>query len=96
MLTREQLLDEAQKQKQALSTMGVWRVWLFVVTCSLFGLSVFALRGGGWLFVLGVVLAVLAVLAFLLVLLVNLSIRNGHRNVEKILDSLQSSAPDGG
>ncbi|MBQ9346965.1 MAG: hypothetical protein IJT94_06430 [Oscillibacter sp.] len=90
MLTKEQLLDEAQKQKQALEVIGVWRRWLFSLTTVLLVLSAVGLQRSGAVFVLGVIAAVLTAVCFVLLLLVNLSIRNGHRNVERILDSLQS------
>ena len=89
MLSKEQLLDEARQQKKALATMGRWRNWLFALTTSLAVVAFFGLRNGGAAFVAGVIAAVLAVLSFLMLLLVNLSIRNGHRNVERILDSIQ-------
>ena len=82
MLSKEQLLDEARQQKKALALMGRWRNALFVLTTCLFVLAVFGFRKS-------VVAAVLAAVSFLLLLLVNLSIRNGHRNVERILDSIQ-------
>ena len=90
MLTKQTLLDEAQKQKQALAIMGVWRNWLFVLTTTLSVLAVSALHGESVKFVLGVIAAILAAVCFALLLLVNLSIRNGRRNVEQILDSLKS------
>ena len=90
MLTREQLLDEAQKQKNALATMGIWRSRLFVLTTVLLVCAFCALRNSGAVFALGIVALILTVVCFLLLLLVNLSIRNGHRNVERILDSLKS------
>ena len=86
MLSREQLLDEARQQKKALALMGRWRNALFVLTTCLLVLAVFGFRKGA---VPGVVAVVLAAVCFLLLLLVNLSIRNGHRNVERILDSIQ-------
>ncbi len=86
MLSKEQLLDEARQQKKALALMGRWRNALFVLTTCLLVLAVFGFRKS---VVPGVVAAVLAALSFLLLLLVNLSIRNGHRNVERILDSIQ-------
>ena len=92
MLTKQQLLDEARKQKNALAVISVWRKWLFVLTTVSAVLGVFGIRsGGGWFFA-GVVAAVTAVISFLLLLAVNLSIRNGHRNVENILESVQSSS----
>lgn len=89
MLTKQQLLDEAQKQKQALAVIGLWRRWLYGLTTVMLALSAFGLRHSGPLFILGIIAAVLTALCFVLLLLVNLSIRNGHRNVERILDSLR-------
>ena len=86
MLTKQQLLDEAQQQKKALAMMGRWRNGLFVLTTTLMVLAVFGFRKS---VVMGVVAVALAVVSFVLLLLVNLSIRNGHRNVEKILDSIR-------
>ena len=89
MLTKAQLLDEARKQKRALALMGRWRNWLFVLTTCFAVLTAFGLRQSGPLFALGVACAVLTALCFLAALLVNLSIRNGHRNVERLLEALQ-------
>lgn len=89
MLSRELALDEARKQKEALAKIGGWRRTLFLITASLAALAVFGFQMSGWL-VLGVVAAVAAAVSFLLTCVVDLSIRNGRRNVEKILDSLQS------
>ena len=89
MLTKEQLLDEAQKQKNALTVMGQWRSWLFGLTTVFLVLTAAGLRQSGVLFVLGIVAAVCMAICFILLLLVNLSIRNGRRNVEQILDSLK-------
>jgi|GEM_PF-6708728 len=91
MLSRALALDEAQKQKEALKTIGMWRKFLFLFTISLIAFAVFGLRSGGVLFIGGIVAAILGVLCFLLTCVVDLSIRNGHRNVEKILNSLKQS-----
>ncbi len=90
MLNRERALDEARKQKAALETIGGWRRILFAVTGVLLVLAVFGLRQSGALFVLGIAAAVAAVLSCVAMLAVDLSIRNGSRNVERILDSLRS------
>ncbi len=88
-LSKAQAVEEAKLQKKALATLGTWRLALFILTTSLAVLAFFGIRtGGGW-FVPGVAAAVLAGISLLLTLTVNLSIRNGHRNVEKILDSLK-------
>ena len=90
MLNRAQALDEAQKQKEALAVIGGWRRFLFLMTAALATVAVFGLMTGGGFFVLGVIAAVFAVIGLILTFIVDLSIRNGHRNVERILDSLQS------
>ena len=90
MLNREQALDEARKQKAALETIGGWRRVLFIATSVLLVLAVFALRRGGVVFVLGIAAAVAAAISFIAMFVVNLSIRNGHRNVERILACLKS------
>lgn len=89
MLNREQALDEARRQKEALAKIGGWRRFLFRLTASLLVLAVFGIPRGGAMLALGVTAAVAAVVSFLLTCVVDLSIRNGHRNVERILDSLQ-------
>lgn len=85
MLSRELALDEARKQKEALAELGGWRRFLFLLAASLSALAVFGFQIEGWP-ALGIAAAVSLALTFL----VDLSIRNGRRNVEKILDSLQS------
>lgn len=88
MLSRELALDEARKQKEALAAIGGWRRFLFLLTASLAVVAVFGFRTEGWL-VLGVVAAAAAAVSLGLTFLVDLSIRNGHRNVERILESLR-------
>ena len=78
MLTKTQALDEAKRQKQALTSLGKWRRNLFVFTACI----------SGWVFGLGAAAAVVAGISFLLTLTVHLSIRNGVRNVEAILRTL--------
>lgn len=89
MLSRELALDEARKQKEVLGKIGGWRRFLFLLTASLAALAVFGFQMNGWL-VLGVAAAIAGAVSFLLTCVVDLSIRNGRRNVEKILESLQS------
>ena len=88
-LTKAQAIEEARMQKKALATMGTWRLALLFITTCFAVLAFFGIQtGAGW-FVPGVIAAVLAGISLLLAFIVNLSIRNGHRNVEKILDSLK-------
>ena len=90
MLNRTQALDEARKQKAALERIGRWRRGLFIVTGTLFSLAIFGLRQSGWLFGLGAGAATAAAVSCLAMFAVDLSIRNGRRNVERILDSLET------
>ena len=90
MLNREQALDEARRQKEALVKIGGWRRFLFLLTASLAAAAVFGFQMEGWMF-LGVVSAIAGAVSLALTFLVDLSIRNGHRNVERILESLQST-----
>lgn len=87
MLNRELALDEARKQKKALAEIGGWRRVLFLLTAFLSAAAFGFFRSGRP--VLGVTAAVAAAVCFLLTCVVDLSIRNGRRNVERILDSLK-------
>lgn len=89
MLTKTQALDEARKQKEALKTISKWRRNLFVFTACLVMTAIFGITGGRFRG-LGIAAGVLAAVSLLLMLAVDLSIRNGHRNVEQILRSLES------
>ena len=60
-----------------------------IVTSVFLVLAVFGLRQSGVPFVLGIAAAVAAAISCITMFVVNLSIRNGHRNVDRILDSLR-------
>ena len=88
-LSKAQAVEEAKMQKKALATMGTWRLALYALATCLAVLAFYGIRNFGWL-VPGIIAAVLAGVSLLLAFTVNLSIRNGHRNVERILASLNS------
>lgn len=88
MLTKMQALDEAQKQKKALALMAKWRRNLFILTACFLMVSIYELTSVGNM-VLGIIFGVLSAVSLIFSFIVNLSIRNGHRNVERILDSLK-------
>ena len=90
MLCRELALDEARKQKEALAELGSWRRYLFLLTTSLSALAVLGFQMADRP-ALGIAAVIAAAVCLTLTGLVDLSIRNGRRNVEKILDSLQQS-----
>ena len=91
MLTTREALEEARRQKEALAEIGIWRRNLFILTSVFLVLAVFGLQKSGILFVLGTGAAVLTAVSLVLTFLVNLSIRNGRRNVERILESIRST-----
>lgn len=88
MLSRQQALDEAQKQKNALVIIARWRRNLFILTACFLMVALYELSAGGYT-VVGIIAAVLSAVCLILSFIVNLSIRNGHKNVERILDSLK-------
>ena len=88
MLSRELALDEARKQKEALAEIGGWRRFLFLLSACLASLAILGFQMEGWL-ALGVFAAIAAAVSLGLTFLVDLSIRNGRRNVERILESLR-------
>lgn len=67
------------------------RIRHFLLTASLAAAGVFGLMLAGGFFVPGVIAAAAAAVSFLLTCVVDLSIRNGHRNVERILESLRKA-----
>lgn len=93
MLNREQALDEARRQKEALARIGSWRRFLFLLTAFLAAAAVFGVTAEGPLFAMGVLAAAAAAVSFILTCVVDLSIRNGRRNVERILHSLRCGQP---
>lgn len=93
MLTKQQALDEAQKQKDALAVIARWRRNLFICASLFLVIAVYGLSQGGSVFALGVCGVILTVICVIAMFVVNLSIRNGRRNVERILQSLQSAQP---
>lgn len=88
-LTRKQALEEARMQKEALRTIGHWRSALYAMTAVFAVLAYAAFQAGSTWFFPGVGAAILGTVSFLLLVIVNLSIRNGNRNVEQILASLK-------
>ena len=90
MLSRRQALEEAQKQKEALAEIGTWRRNLFILTSVFLVFAIFGIQSSGVFLILGICAAVLTGISLLLTFVLNLSIRNGRRNVERILESIRS------
>lgn len=90
MLSNRQALEEAQKQQAALITITRWRNHLMTLSAILVALAYYFMhREGQTSRTIGIVLIVLTVVSVILMLLVGLSVQNGRKNVERILDSLK-------
>lgn len=87
MLTNQQALNEAQRQKQALHTISVWRRVLFLLSACFMALAAWGFTAH--VLAAGIAGAVLGVAGMVLTLLVHLSIVCGQKNVEAILATLE-------
>lgn len=91
-LSSGELMQEAERQAQALKMIGRWRTIGFVVSAVGAVLLYSAVaRAGGSLPLTAVGVLVMAAGLFAAVLC-DLGIRNGRRNVEKILDAAQKGS----
>ena len=91
-LSAGQLMQEAKRQSEALKMIGRWRTIGFVVAAVGAVLLYNGLTGAGRsipLIVLGTVVVAVGMAA---AILCDMGIRNGRRNVEKILDAAQGES----
>ena len=91
-LSAGQLMQEAKRQSEALKMIGRWRTIGFVVAAVGAVLLYNGLTGVGRsipLIVLGTVVVAVGMAA---AILCDMGIRNGRRNVEKILDAAQGES----
>lgn len=85
--SRAALVEEAKKQSAALKTIGKWRRWAMVIA----GIGAVLIYGGlthspQWV-PLTVVGAAVTILGLMAAIACDMGIRNGRKNVEKILDA---------
>ena len=80
-----QMLDEANKQTKALSKLGKWLKNIKMISTIFFIISYWGLTGSDLRFVFGVMGLISTIVCIIFAIVVNLGIKNGKRNVEKIL-----------
>lgn len=89
MLTPKQALNEAQRQKQALRTIGSWRRVMFVLSACAVALAAWGFTAG--VLPAGIAGAVLGLAGMALTLLIHRSMVCGEKNVEAILAALEAA-----
>ena len=91
-LSAGQLMQEAKQQSQALKTIGRWRTIGFVVAAVGAVLLYNGLTGAGRSIPLIAIGTVIVAAGMAAAILCDMGIRNGRRNVEKILDAAQGGS----
>lgn len=86
---KRNLSKEAQMQMNALKKIGLWRNIAFAVSTLGVAIAYAGLAGMGRNLFLGILGIVLILAGFASAILFNLGIKNGKRNVEKILNLLE-------
>ena len=91
-LSAGQLMQEAKRQSEALKMIGRWRTIGFVVAAVGAVLLYNGLTGAGRSIALIVLGTVVVAVGMAAAILCDMGIRNGRRNVEKILDAAQGES----
>ena len=89
--TPRQLLEEARQQKEALAQLGGWRRNAMLASSCGAALAWWGLTGGGARFAFGIAGALLTLAGILCAAVIGLGIRNGHRNIERLLQAAESN-----
>ncbi len=89
--TPRQLLEEARQQKEALAQLGGWQRNAMLASSCGAALAWWGLTGGGVRSVLGAAGVLLTLTGVLCAALIGLGIRNGRRNVERLLKAAESN-----
>lgn len=84
-ITKKQLLEEAEKQTKILKGLKVWLRNSISLSTIAMVIAYFGIRRSGVSFTFGLIGVIMAVLCIISAFLINLGIRNGKQNVEKIL-----------
>jgi hypothetical protein len=91
-LSAAELRQEAKRQSQALKMIGRWRAIGFIVSTVGAVLIYNGISGTGRNFPLTAAGAVIAIAGLAVAVLCDMGIRNGRRNVEKILEAAQDTS----
>ncbi len=89
-LNRKQLIKEAEAQTKALMTIKKWL--LYAIRISTFGIALvcFSFLGSTNYTTIGIIGTVCTFLSILAAILINLGIKRGTKNVEKILIAVEN------
>lgn len=85
---KETLLQEAQMQTKALATIRKWFLVAMGVSAISMAITYYGFAGSTPHPVVGVLGIVFTVIATMIAAIINYAIRNGRRNVKKILDAI--------
>ena len=89
-IKRKQLIKEASMQAEALKWIGRWRTAALFVSALGVLFAWYGLSNGVPSMIAGILGILMTVIGFALAVVFNLGIRNGSRNVEKILNTAES------
>lgn len=89
-LNKKQLIREAEQQKNALKQLTRWMKYAMIFSSCAMVLTWWGLTGAGVQLALGIAGVVLTIVGILCAALIGLGVRNGRRNVERILQAAQT------
>lgn len=93
-LTKQELLEEAKKQSEALERIGRWRTYAMVLSAIGVAVAYMGFTGNQHRIAIGVTGIVLIVIGVAFAVICNLGIRTGRDNVEKILNAAEKGQND--
>ena len=94
-LTKQELLEEAKKQSEALERISRWRTYAMVLSAIGVAVAYMGFTGNQHRIALGAAGIVLIVAGVAFAVICNLGIRTGRDNVEKILNAAEKGHNDG-
>lgn len=87
--SKEQLLDEAKKQSEALKRISVWRTCFMVLSAVGVAIAYMGFTGSGHRMFVGIAGIALIFVGLIPAIICNMAIRAGRENVEKILNAVE-------
>lgn len=88
-LNKKQLIREAEQQKNALKQLSRWVTYAMLFSSCMMVLTWWGFTGTGIRFILGGVGTFLMIAGIICAAIIGLGIRNGRRNVERILQAIE-------
>lgn len=86
---KNKMLNEAHMQTQALKKLGKWLRNFIAFSTISFVIAYWGFQGKNLRFTLGIIASIFTILSLISAMIINLGIRNGKRNVGKILKLIQ-------